>query len=433
MSGGLMSRERLMGDSIYCAYIRNHSESGDFKGLIADLNRIKSMGITILWILPHYPIGVKNRKGTLGSPYSISDYYGINPELGGINDFKELVEKCHEIDIKLVIDIVFNHTSCDSSLLDDKPNWFLKSKDGQYIAKVPHWDDVYDLDFSKHELWKYLIDVLSYWADLEVDGFRCDIASIVPLSFWKMAKDTLNKNHSDLIWIAESVDKEFVSFIRHKGYLCHSDSELYDVFDIIYDYDVQNIMESYILGNCDFNTFVKERRNQEVIYPVDYLKLRYLETHDSKRRAADYIKGIYRLKNWKAFSIFEKGIPLIYAGEEICSKKETDLFNKAPIDWKSGDKTYSEFITSLLRIDHMNIVKSGIYTINALADDCVHLRYRYDGETLHGIFNFGDKDREIKLEVLEGEYINIINSKSFSISNDKLDLLEAPFIFKSIP
>lgn len=428
-----MSRDRLRGNSIYCAYIRNHSEKGDIKGLINDLKRIKSLGITTLWILPHYPIGKKNRKGALGSPYSISDYYGINPELGGINDFKELISKCHYLDLKIIIDIVFNHTSCDSSLLADKPHWFLKSSEGEYMAKVPHWNDVYDLDFEKKELWKYLIDVLTYWAELGVDGFRCDIAAIVPLAFWRMAKDTLNKSHSDLIWLAESVDKEFVSFIRHKGYLCHSDSELYSVFDIIYDYDVQSLMESYITGKGDFNTFVEERRNQEVIYPVDYLKLRYLETHDSKKRAADYISDKYKLKNWKAFSVFENGIPLIYAGEEICIKKRTELFDKNPVEWDSGDRDYFSFISKLLSIDHMNIVKNGIYTINALADDCVHLRYRYEGETLHGIFNFGEKDRNIEVEVLKGEYKNIITDNSFSIENEKLNLSEAPFIFKSIP
>ncbi|OQY37328.1 MAG: hypothetical protein B6229_08625 [Spirochaetaceae bacterium 4572_7] len=428
-----MDRKLLRGESIYSVYIRSHSVNGDIQGVINDLERIKSLGITILWILPHYEIGVKARKGGEGSPYSISDYYSVNPDLGGLNDFKELIDKCHQLDIKFLIDIVFNHTSCDSALLEEHPNWFVKTADGEHIGKVPHWSDVYDLDFSNRELWNYFIDVLKYWADLGVDGFRCDVASIIPLAFWEMAKDTINSSHRDLIWLAESVEKEFVSFIRHNGYQCHSDSELYQVFDILYDYDIQNYLYGYINGEIKFEEFVKELRNQEVVYPEDYLKLRFLENHDSKLRIAKLIPDIFKLKNWKAFSMFEKGVPLIYAGEEYKLDHIPNLFEKDPIDWSLGDSDYFKFVKKLLNIDHMYIVTNGIYTINPLAKDCVHLRYRYNGETLHGIFNFGEKNRHIQVEVLEGEYFNMIDGEIFYIKSDHLDLSKTPIIFKSVP
>ena len=428
-----MDRKLLRGESIYSIYIRNYSKDGDIKGVIKDLDRIKSLGVSIVWILPHYKIGIKDRKGEAGSPYSISDYYSVNPALGGLNDFKELVLRCHQLGLKILIDIVFNHTSCDSILLKNHPDWFIRTNDGKNIGKVPHWSDVYDLDFTNRELWGYLIDVLKYWADLGIDGFRCDIASIVPLAFWEMAKDTLNSSHNNLIWLAESVEKEFVSFIRHNGYQCNSDSELYRVFDILYDYDVQNYQYGYISGDVEFEEFVRELRNQEVVYPEDYLKLRFLENHDSKYRAAELITDLFRLKNWKAFSMFEKGVPLIYAGEEYRIDHKPDLFEKDPIDWISGDDEYFEFIKKLLRIDHMHIVTNGIYTINALAKDCIHLRYRYNGETLHGIFNFGELNREIKVEVLEGEYFNMLIGDNFAIRNGLLDLSKAPYIFKSVP
>ncbi len=428
-----MNRDLLRGESIYSVFIRNHTERGDIQGLINDLDRIKSLGVTTIWILPHYPIGKVNRKGEMGSPYAISDYLTVNPDLGGINDFKDLVDNCHRRGLKLLIDIVFNHTSCDSILMKEHPDWFIKSPEGDFLGKVAGWTDVYDLDFSHPDLCSYLIGVLDYWAEMGIDGFRCDVASVVPLSFWVMAKDTLNSNHKELIWLAESVDKEFVSFIRHKGYPCHSDSELYTVFDILYDYDVQNVLEGYVVGDCSFDTFVQERRNQEVVYPKDYLKLRFLENHDSKVRAAEFIKDFYKLKNWKAFSMFEKGVPLIYAGEEIRLEHKSDLFNIDVIKWDQGDDEYTELIKKLLRIDHMHIVTSGIYTINPLAPDCVHLRYRYNGETLHGIFNFGEKSRLIKVEVLEGDYLNLVNNEKMVIDSENLDLKNAPFIFKSIP
>lgn len=428
-----MNRKRLIGESIYCIYIRNHSESGDFQGVIKDLKRIKKLGVTTIWLLPHYPIGEKNRKGELGSPYSIRDYYGVNPELGGLNNFKDLIDSCHKLKLKIIIDVVFNHTSCDSVLLDEHPEWFIRNEDGDFTCKVPQWSDVYDLDFNKKELWSYLIDVLKYWADLGVNGFRCDVASVVPLSFWKMAKDTLNEHYPELIWLGESVEKNFISFIRHKGYICHSDSELYEVFDILFDYDVHYTLEGYILGKNDFETFIRERRNQEVVYPADYLKLRFLENHDSKERAASLIESDYSLKNWKAFSVFEKGIPLIFAGEEIKTEVKTDLFNKEPIDWDDDDKVYYKFLKKLLEIDHLDIVTNGIYTINRLNGSCVHIRYRHKGETLHGIFNFGSHNLVIKVEVLQGPFKNLITGEDFKIEDELLDLSEAPYIFKSIP
>lgn len=428
-----MNRDQLRGESIYSVFIRNHSKTGDIQGLIKDLHRIKDLGITIIWILPHYPIGEKNRKGEKGSPYAISDYLSVNSDLGGLHDFKELVNSCHELGLKIIIDIVFNHTSCDSELAMEHPDWFIKNSDNKIIGKISGWDDVYDLDFTNNDMRNYLIQVLHYWADLNIDGFRCDVAAVVPLSFWKMAKDTLSSDHKNLIWIGESVDKEFISFIRHKGYQCHSDSELYNVFDILYDYDVQSTLEGYISGDNTFQLFVKERRNQEVVYPVDYLKLRFLENHDTDNRAAELIKDRYHLINWKAFSMFEKGIPLIYAGEEFRINNKPDLFSDDKIDWTNIDEKYSNFIRKLLRIEHMHIVICGIYTINPLADDCVHLRYRYNGETLHGIFNFGKKNRTIEVEVLKGEYLNVVTGNNFDIENEQLELDHAPFIFKSIP
>lgn len=428
-----MDRDRLIGESVYSVFIRNHTATGDIKGLIDDLKRIKELGVSIIWILPHYPIGKINRKGKLGSPYAVRDYLSVNPELGSLYDFKELVNECHKLELKLVIDIVFNHTACDSVLVKEHPDWFVTMGTGDKIAKVPQWDDVYDLDFDNNEMKNYLINVLHYWADLGVDGFRCDVASIVPLSFWMMAKDTLSSDYKELIWIAESVEKTFISFIRHNGHVCHSDSELYNVFDILYDYDVQNTMIGYIKGEVNFDTFVNERQNQEVVYPKDYLKLRFLENHDSPQRAAELIKDNYHLINWKSFSMFERGVPMIYAGEEFKLSHKPDLFNSDKLDWAKGDEDYIHTIKTMLNIEHMYIVTNGVYNLNPLAEDCVHLRYRYNGETLHGIFNFGIKDRYIEIEVLQGEYVNILSGEKLIISDEKLNLKNSPYIFKSIP
>lgn len=427
-----MNRKSIRGESIYSVYIRNFSKNGDIDSLISKLREIKELGITIIWILPHYPIGEVNRKGNLGSPYSIKDYTDINPDIGNLNSFKKLIKEVHKLKLKLIIDIVFNHTSLDSILLNEHPDWFLTNR-GEIIGKVQNWSDVVDLDFTNTSLWDYLIDVLIFWTKLGVDGFRCDVASVVPIEFWIKAREKVEEIRKGLLWLGESVDKEFISFIRHKGYNCHSDSELYRAFDILYDYDIQCFTEGYMEGRINFDTLIHELRNQEVVFPEDYLKLRFLENHDSKKRIADTIKDEYKLKNWKSFSMFQKGVPLIYNGEELRLKKQPNLFNKDETQWDKGNYNYREFIKRLLEINKLEIVKKGIYTINPIIKDCLHLRYRFKGKTLHGIFNLGNRNREIPFESLEGTYINLVNNSKFTISNSGLKLIGAPFIFKSIP
>lgn len=420
-----MTRERLRGESIYRVFIRNYSEKGDFKGLIQDLDRLVDLGITVLSLYPHYPIGIKNRRGDLGSPYSIQDYYAVDPELGGLNDFKALLDEAHNKGLKIIIDIVYHHTSCDSELLTEHPEFFHKDNNGNFISKIPAWTDVYDLDFDNIHLRDSLVENLHYWADLGIDGFRAATASIVPLSFWQMAKDRLQNDYPDLIWLAESVEKEFISFIRNMGFPCHSDSELYNVFDIVYDYDVYKVQLGYIERRIPFKAFVVEKQDQEVIYPQDYLKLRFID--------ADKLEDSYEKRNWRAFAILENGIPLIRNGEEVDLNKHLDLEDEDKINWKREDTDYSNFVQKLLGINSGEMVKFGIYTINSLHKHVVHIRYRYKGETLHGILNFDNALKEIPIDVLEGEFTNLITDKSFKITDKTLDLTHAPYVFTSIP
>lgn len=420
-----MNREHLKGESIYRVFIRNYSKSGNIKALTSDLDRITDLGITTLSIYPHYPIGEKNRKGDLGSPYSIKDYYGVDTTLGGLNDFKELIEEAHKRDLKILIDIVYHHTSCDSELLLEHPEFFQKDDSGSYISKVPSWDDVFDLDFDNVHLRDTLVKNLHYWADLGIDGFRCATASIVPISFWQMAKDRLQNEFPDLIWLAESVEKEFISFIRKQGYACHSDSELFNVFHILYDYDVYKVQLGYLERRIPYKAFVVEKQDQEIIYPQDYLKLRFIES--------DKITNNYLQRNWRAFSILENGIPLIRNGEEYNINKHLELDTLDVIDWDSRDESFYIFTKKLLEINNSDIVKKGIYTINSLHKDVIHIRYRSNGETLHVITNFNKNLKSLELDVLEGKYINLLDEKEIIIENRVLNLSKAPLIFSSIP
>ena len=172
---------------MYSVFVRNYSEEGTFEGVRKDLDRIKALGVDIIWLLPIHPVGKKARKGTLGSPYAISDYRGINPEFGTPDDFRRLVAAIHERGMKCVIDVVYNHTSPDSWLAVNHPEWFYHKPDGSFGNRIGDWSDVIDLDYGNKELWDYQIETLKMWAEI-VDGFRCDVASFVPVEFWLQAR-----------------------------------------------------------------------------------------------------------------------------------------------------------------------------------------------------------------------------------------------------
>lgn len=227
----------LKGQTIYQVFVRNHTPQGNFKSLVSDLVRIKALGVDIIYLLPIHQIGLKARKGSYGSPYSIKDYHSISSDLGTLDDFILLLEEAHKLDLKVMLDIVFHHTSRDAIYIKSHPDWYIY-KNGQLANKVGDWSDICDLEIKNEELQEYLIDILVYWTRLGVDGFRCDVASLVPISFWKKAKEAVVSVNPNSIWLAESIEIEFRDYIRSIGEVAEDDETLYQAFDILYDYDI---------------------------------------------------------------------------------------------------------------------------------------------------------------------------------------------------
>jgi len=212
----------LRSKTFYQVFPRQHSQKQNFKGIIEDLDRIKNMGVDILYLLPIHPIGKKARKGTKGSPYSIIDYYKIDESLGSKEEFIELIEQAHQRNMKVMIDIVFNHTSRDSILTNQHPEWFYKNESGGFANRVGDWSDITDLDFNQRPVWDYLIGVLRYWAEI-VDGFRCDVAPLLPIEFWIEARKEVEKINPYMIWLTESVHGSLIKYLRDRGFECSSD------------------------------------------------------------------------------------------------------------------------------------------------------------------------------------------------------------------
>ena len=202
---------------IYELYVRSHTPEGTFRAVEPDLDRIRALGTDIVWFMPIHPIGVLNKKGSLGCPYANRDYRTVNPEYGTMEDFIHLVDEIHRRGMKCIIDVVYNHTSPDSTLVREHPEFFYRKPDGSRGNKVGDWTDVVDLDYDAPALWDYQIESLCFWAKY-VDGFRCDVASTVPVPFWLAARKAVAEVRPDAIWLGESVHLAHIRAFREQGF-----------------------------------------------------------------------------------------------------------------------------------------------------------------------------------------------------------------------
>ncbi|ANZ69416.1 alpha-amylase [Pediococcus claussenii] len=419
----------LRSKTIYSVFVRNYSEDGKFKDVLSDLDRIKSLGTDIIWLMPINSIGVKDRKGMLGSPYAIQDYYAINPELGDEKDFKELIEAIHARKMKVMIDIVFNHTSKDSLLIQQQPEWFLHDEKGMLQNKNPEWTDVAEFDFSQPELWSYLLEVLKHYAEL-VDGFRCDVAPQVPIDFWVTARKEIKQRKNDFIWLAESTDANYIRDIRGKGYWASSDGELYNAFDMTYDYDIDQIWRSYIRGEVASQQYVDALNNQSVIYPANAIKMRGLENHDQER-AYSLIPNIRDLFNWTAFSGFQSGSLLIYNGQEFVEKHTPSLFEKDVINWASSEFDFSALFLRLHELMQDKIQISGVYAVEDLGKDILSVKYRIKDKVRIGIFPLKGTTKKVLVDIDDGTYKNMLLDNDIKVTDGTIDVSGKPILIEN--
>lgn len=402
----------LKNQLIYQVYVRNHTPEGTFNALLADLDRIKSLGTDIIHFLPIHPIGVKKRKGTLGSPYSISDYRAINPEYGTIGDFRLLIETMHQKGLKVMIDVVYNHTSHDSVLIEKFPNSYLRNSAGEVIPKVEDWWDIADLIHNSEALQTELIDTLVYWAQLGVDGFRCDVASLIPLSFWRKADTAVRAVNPDNVWLAETIDPMFAAAMKKQSTIYETDSDMYEIFDIQYSYDTFMVQKEYYEGKRTLKDYVDAMRFQEFYLPINANKLRFLENHDQVRFMSYGLDPVMHT----SMMFFLKGTMLIYAGQEALNDHLPSLFDKDPIDLSNHGIT--PLIQTLASIKKDPIFAEGTYDIHVV-DDCLIASYKKGSRTLYGIFNTNAE--AVTIDLPDGIYENLIDGSTVEVIRGSID------------
>ena len=296
--------------NIYEVNIRQYSAEGSFNAFAASLPRLKDMGVEVLWIMPIHPIGKTNRKGVLGSYYSISDFKGINPEFGTGADFKNLIKSAHNMGMKVIMDWVANHAAWDNVWTMDYPEYFVRDEDGNF--KAPYdWTDVIQIDHTNAAEQDAMIDAMQYWVtDFDIDGFRADLAHLTPLAFWKKARTRIEALKPNLFWLAESEEIDY-----------------HQVFDASFTWEWMHCTENYYKGKAGFNNLYDVLAKYDTSFPESAHRLYFTSNHDENTwNGTGSEKYGDMLKCLSVFSCTWNGIPLIYNGEEMPNTKRLKFF-----------------------------------------------------------------------------------------------------------
>ena len=408
---------------IYSVYVRNHTPEGTFLSLIPDLDRIRDLGTDIIWFLPIHPIGVKGKKGSLGCPYANRDYRSVNPAYGSMEDFRRLVDEIHKRGMKVMIDVVYNHTSPDSLLFETHPEFFYRDAAGKPGNKFGDWSDVIDLNYRVPALWDYQLESLRFWAGI-VDGFRCDVASLVPLDFWKAARAAVQEVNPDCIWLAETVHRSFAALARRLGFQAARDTEAFDAFDIEYDYDIREVFDKVLRKEAPLSAWIDLLGFQEAVYPDNYNKLRCLENHDQPR-IASVITRESDLVNYTAMLYFLKGTTLLYAGQEWEDEHLPSLFEKETIVRETG-RDLSPLLRRLSEIKHTCF--SGDDPFWGEADDERRIALLRRGRYA-GVFSLDSRSGPVRLDAPDGSYRDLIAGETVEVKGGTLFCPGRPLIF----
>ncbi|WP_343345724.1 alpha-amylase family glycosyl hydrolase [Sphingomicrobium sp. XHP0239] len=302
---------------IYQINTRQFTAEGTFAAAEAELPRLAEMGVDILWLMPIHPIGTVERKGSLGSPYSVLDYKGVNPEFGDLDDFKNFVDAAHAQGMKVILDWVANHTAWDHPWVEEHPEWYQRTDDGGLISPFG-WTDIVVLDYTQQGVHDAMIDALSYWVrEADVDGYRADVAGFLPKPFWTRASAELDAIKP--VWMLAE----------------YEDRDLHEQFDATYFWEWEKHLQKLGRGEETADTIWGLYEDQGVEWPSGAQRMIFTSTHDENAWAGPARERLGpALENAIALTFLAKGIPLIYNGQEAGLNKRLEFFERDPIVWQ---------------------------------------------------------------------------------------------------
>lgn len=413
---------------IYQLFLTDFTESGTFSSAAKRLPYLKELGVDLIQLLPFYPIGEKDKKGTLGSPYSIRDYEEVDPRLGTIEEAKEFIKEAHRLGIKVLFDVVFHHTSRDSSLLKAHPECFFYKQDGSLGNHVGDWNDVVDFSFTGHpDLEEYLIKVLNTYISWGADGFRFDVASMIPASFYQRMFSSLKGK--DLVYVGESVDASFCNYVRSIGEPCLSNQELFSLgFNALYHYFSWENLKKYLSTNevqC-LEKYKVALVLESSAVQENGLIIRAIENHDNPRMAS-YRSSVSFLKNLLAYSFFSKGPAFLYNGEENGDKRYPDFFEKEPLDFTKRNEEIFAYTKLLIERKHHSSFSSLHTSLPLDYEGRILVIENRDerGQRTLGLFNLDEKPLHFCPHPSEnGRYIDLLSQKEVVLKKEGITINE---------
>ena len=401
---------------MYEVNLRHYSQEGNIAAFKSDLDRIDSLGPGIIWFMPIHPIGTFNRLGSLGSPYSVKDYYQVNPDYGSLVEFKDLVSEIQSRNKYVLIDWVANHTSWDNVLTQTNPEWYVTNSEGDFIPPPgTNWSDVIELDYEKQGLRKYMIEAMKFWVDsVGVNGFRFDAVDFVPDDFWEEAIAVLKQTRSDLLLLAEG-----------------SGEHLIDLgFDMNYSWDFYGfgggVLPRITQGVADANivrSFVNKEQNN---YSNGAYRLYFVSNHDENAWEGTPAQLFGpRAVNFSVLSHVINGMPLVYNGEETGMNKQLSFFDKDLIPWR--DYPLFDYYRRLFDLKKRNASlwngfdENEAIRIKTTQNSPIYaFKREKDGERVLCFFNLSTQAVSFQAtDVLpQGTYRNVFTDKLIGLSQD---------------
>ncbi len=395
--------------NIYEVNIRQYTHEGSFKAFEKHMPRLKQMGVKILWIMPIHPISKTNRKGTMGSYYAVQDYQKVNPDFGTLNDFKHMVNYAHELNMKVIIDWVANHTGWDNWLITEHSDWYTKDSLGNKIVPAnTDWTDVADLNYDMPDLREYMIQSLEYWVkEADIDGYRCDVAGMVPADFWVNVRIHLDAI-KPVFMLAEWESKDILQ-----------------AFDMVYGWELHHIMNEIAQGKKVIDDLDAYFAKIDTIYSPDDYYMNFTSNHDENSWNGTVFDRMGKAAEVMAvLSATVPGMPLIYSGQENKLTKKLEFFEKDTIGW--GNFGYTSFYTKLLHLKKENkALWNGAYggsfsKIDNTKPEVVYSFIRKKGDDkIIVVLNFSDIKQTISLagNNIKGNYISLFNQANVVINN----------------
>jgi cyclomaltodextrinase / maltogenic alpha-amylase / neopullulanase len=405
--------------TMYEVNVRQYTPEGTFAAVETHLARLQEMGVGILWFMPIYPIGQKNRLGSLGSYYSVRDYLAVNPEFGNINDFKSLVAQAHSRGMYVIIDWVANHTAWDCSLTLTHPEWYTHNANGDFVPpEGTNWPDVIELDYSQQELRDYMIDAMKYWIrEADIDGFRCDAASMVPLDFWQTCIHELKKEKPALFMLAEADGAPY----KNEG------------FDMTYSWGVYGFGGGVLKRIADGTGTATELKNyvaNEVKqYSPDHYRMHFTSNHDEN----SWHGTVFELfgdavESFTVLTMLLDGMPLIYSGQEAGLDKRLLFFDKDQIEWR--EHPFADLYSKLIRLrKESSALWSGseFLSVNVLKNNRVYAFIRdHEKEKILAVFNLSDQQQTATLQgtAFIDTYRDVFSGETVMLTADSTLLLD---------